>query len=80
MVTVTPFTLNLGIPSRAYVVSVTVAGPGTATHQVTVNAVTMFSGRYEATLDVSWSSDAPLGGEIVQQQAANEATHLASLG
>lgn len=80
VVTVTPFTLNLGIPSRAYVVSVTVAGPGAATHQVTVNAVTMFSGRYEATLDVSWSSDAPLGGEIVQQQAANEATHLTSLG
>jgi hypothetical protein len=79
-VLVTPFTLILGIPSKAYVISVTVAGPGAATRQVTVNTVAMFSGHYEATLDVSWSSDAPLGGAIVQRQAANEATHLTSLG
>jgi hypothetical protein len=78
-VAVTPFTLTLGTPTRAYVVSVTVTGPGAATHQVTVNAVALFSGRYEATLDVSWSSDAPLGSQIVQLQAANEETHLTSL-
>ena len=79
-VSVTPFSLSLAIPSKAYVVSVTVSGPGAATHQVTVNAVALFSGRYLATVDVSSSSDAPLSGQIVQLQAANEATRLAALG
>ena len=77
--TMTPFSLDLSVPSRAFVVSVTVTAPGGATHQVTDNAVAISSGRYIATVDVSWSSDAPLGSQIVQEQAANEATHLSAL-
>ncbi len=78
-VTVTPFSLNLTVPNHAYVVTVTVAGPGKATRQVTDNAVLLFSGRYSARVDVSWSSDAPLAAAIVQQQSSNEAAHLESL-
>jgi hypothetical protein len=77
--TVTPFSLQLPIPSRAFVISVTVAQPGGGTRVVSDNAVAMFSGRYTATVDVSWSSDAPVGGQIVQQVAANEAEHLGAL-
>jgi hypothetical protein len=77
--TITPFNLELSLPSRAYVVSVMVKGPGGATRVVTDNAVAMFSGRYAAMIDVSWSSDAPLGGQIVQQEAAFEAAHLTAL-
>jgi hypothetical protein len=79
-VNITPFSLNLTFSNHAFVISVTVARPGGATRQVTVNAVVIFSGRYAATIDVSWSSDAPLSGQIVQQQASNEASHLTSLG
>jgi len=77
--TTTPFTVQLPIPSRAFVVSVVVSRPGGAVRVVTVNTVAMFSGRYAATVEVSWSSDAPLGGQIVQQQAAYEAAHIQAL-
>jgi hypothetical protein len=75
---VTPFSLQLPVTSVAYVVTVTVTGPGGSTRQVTDNSVTMMQGRYLATLDVSWSSDAPLAATIVQQQASDEAEHLES--
>ena len=77
---VTPFNLQLVVTNVAYVVTVTVTGPGGTTRQVTDNSVTMMSGRYMATLDVSWSSDAPLAATIVQQQASIEAARLESLG
>jgi Protein of unknown function (DUF2510) len=77
---VTPFSLQLPVTSVAYVVTVTVTGPGGVTRQVTDNSVTMMSGRYLATLDVSWSSDAPLAATIVQQQASDEAARLEALG
>ena len=77
--TVTPFSLRMTTPSRAFVVNVTVSLPGGGRRVVTDNAVAMFSGRYMATVDVSWSSDAPLGAAIVQQQAQFEATRLAAL-
>src|SRR5579871_6570238 len=77
--TTTPFAVQLPIPSQAFVVSVVVSRPGAAPRVVTVNAVAMFVGRYSATVEVSWSSDAPLGGQIVQQQAAYEAAHLTAL-
>ena len=76
---VTPFSLQLPIPSRAFVVNVNVALPGGGQRVVTDNAVAMFSGRYMGTVDVSWSSDAPLGSEIVQQQSRYEATRLSAL-
>jgi hypothetical protein len=75
----TPFSVQLPVPSRAFVVSVLVSAPGGGRRVVTVNTVAMFSGTYLATVEVSWSSDAPLGGQIVQQQAAYEAAHLAAL-
>ena len=78
--TVTPFSLSLAVPSRAFLVTVTVAGPGATTRQVTDYTVAISTGRYIARVDVSWSSDAPLGNQIVQEQAANEAGHLAALG
>jgi hypothetical protein len=77
---VTPFSLQLPLTSVAYVVTVTVTGPGGATREVTDNSVTMMTGRYLATVDVSWSSDAPLAATIVQQQASDEAARLESLG
>jgi hypothetical protein len=77
--TVTPFSLQLAIPNRAFVVNVTVSLPGGGQRVVTDNAVAMFSGRYMATVDVSWSSDAPLGSQIVQQQSQFEATRLSAL-
>jgi len=77
--TITPFNLQLSTLSRAFVVSVAVARPGGPGRLVTDNAVVLFSGRYTATIDVSWSSDAPLESEIVQQEAAFEATHLTAL-
>jgi len=78
--TVSPFSLGLSVPSRAFLVSVTVTGPGAVTRQVTDYSVAISTSRYIARLDVSWSSDAPLGAQIVQEQAANEASHLAALG
>jgi hypothetical protein len=78
--TVTPFSLQLAVPSRAFVVNVNVSLPGGGQRVVTDNAVAMFSGRYMATVDVSWSSDAPLGSEIVQEQSRYEAAHLTALG
>jgi len=78
-VTVTPFSLQLPASNVAYVVTVTVAGPGGTTRQVTDNSVAMVSGRYVATVDVSWSSDAPLDATIVQQQASVEAARLEAL-
>jgi hypothetical protein len=77
--TVTPFSLHMTMPTRAFVVDVTVSLPGGGRRVVTDNAVAMFSGRYMATVDVSWSSDAPLGSEIVQQQSQFEATRLTAL-
>jgi hypothetical protein len=77
---VTPFNLQLAVTNVAYVVTVTVTGPGGTTREVTDNSVTMMSRRYMATLDVSWSSDAPLAATIVQQQASIEAARLESLG
>jgi hypothetical protein len=77
---VTPFSLQLPVTNVAYVVTVTVTGPGGATREVTDNSVTMMSGRYLSTVDVSWSSDAPLAATIVQEQASDEAARLESLG
>jgi hypothetical protein len=77
--TITPFSLELSTPSRAFVVNVAVARPGGPGRMVTDNSVVLFSGRYTATIDVAWSSDAPLESEIVQQEAAFEATHLTAL-
>jgi len=76
---VTPFTLQLPVTNVAYVVTVTVTGPGGTTREVTDNSVTMISGRYLSTVDVSWSSDAPLAATIVQQQASDEAARLETL-
>ena len=78
MASTTPFSLQLPVQTWAFVVNVTVSTPG-GTRVVTDNTVTMFSGQYSATIDVSWSSDAPLGGQIVQQMAAYEASHLTAL-
>jgi hypothetical protein len=77
--TITPFSLQLPVPSRAFVVSVTVSLPGGGRRVVYDNAVAMSSGRYLATVEVSWSSDAPVGGQIVQQLAAYEASHVTAL-
>jgi hypothetical protein len=78
-VAVTPFNLQLPVSNAAYVVTVTVSGPGGTTRQVTDHSVAMVSGRYVATVDVSWSSDAPLDATIVQQQASVEAARLERL-
>jgi hypothetical protein len=76
---VNPFTMSLPVPTESYVVTVSEAGPGPTTEFLTDDSVVMFEGPYEATVDVSWTSLAPLTQEIVQTQAANEAQHLLSL-
>ena len=73
-----PTSTRAAIQSTAYVVTIPVAGQGGA-QTITDDSVVMFSGPYEATLDVSWSSLAPLTQQIVQLQADALAIHLAAL-
>src|SRR5579862_5512829 len=51
--TAAPFSLQLPVPTWAFVISVTVSTPGGGSRVVTDNTVTMVSGRYLATIDVS---------------------------
>lgn len=84
-VTANPFTLNLpastqsSVLSTCYVLTIPVLLKGKVVQTITDDSVTMFAGVYEATLDVSWSSLAPLTQQIVQLQAAALAIHLAAL-
>jgi hypothetical protein len=75
-----PFQLQLsGASAVGWVLMVSVRDGFGATSVLTDDSVEIFTGPYEATLDVSWNSQAPLTQEIVQAQATTEAEHLATL-
>jgi len=75
-----PFQPQLGTTSTVgWVLMVSVRDGFGSTSVLTDDSVETFTGPYEATLDVSWNSKAPLTQEIVQAQAATEAKHLAAL-
>jgi len=75
-----PFQPQLGTTSTVgWVLMVSVRDGFGSTSVLTDDSVETFTGPYEATLDVSWNSKAPLTQEIVQAQATTEAKHLAAL-
>ena len=75
-----PFQLQLGDASATgWVLMVSVRDGFGSTSVLTDDSVEIFTGPYEATLDVSWNSKAPLTQQIVQAQATTEAAHLAAL-
>jgi hypothetical protein len=74
-----PATTQAGITSQAFVLTIPILAGRGVSQTITDDAVELFDGPYEATLDVSWSSLAPLPQQIVQLQAASVAAHLVAL-
>jgi len=75
-----PFQLQLTNASAVgWVLMVSVRDGFGSTSVLTDDSVEIFTGPYEARLDVSWNSKAPLTQQIVQIQATSQAQHLAGL-
>jgi len=74
------FQLHLaGASAVGWVLMVSVRNGFGITSVLTDDSVQIFRGPYEAILDVSWNSQAPLTQEIVRAQATTEAEHLSTL-
>lgn len=74
-----PATTQASMSSRAEILSIPVTASNSTSQVITDEHVQLFYGPYEATLDVTWSSVAPLTSEIVQLQADALATRVAGL-
>jgi uncharacterized protein DUF2510 len=74
-----PATTQASMSSRAEILTIPVTASNSTSQVITDEHVQLFYGPYEATLDVTWSSLAPLTSEIVQLQADALATRVSGL-